>query len=56
MPSAWPKIRRCFVPKRRPSRRALIVLAALVLLGLGHNLILRGLTWPFGGAGVAVDA
>ena len=52
-----PDIRRWLVLRRWPSRRALISLTVLVLLGLAHAPILRLLAWPLraGGSGTACD-
>jgi hypothetical protein len=41
----WSNIRRCLLP-RCACRRWMVLLALVILLGLGHPLILRILTWP----------
>jgi hypothetical protein len=55
MSTVWPNIRRWLVSKQRTNRRTMIVLAVLVLLGLGHVLILRLLAWPLTADGSSVE-
>ena len=56
MGTIWVNIRRRLVFRRCPGRRTMIVLAALVILGLGHGPILRLLAWPLMAEGTAQRA